>query len=353
MQRRIGARLAAPLARGHDLRQNGAVSNAHLPASEPLLELGRLCRAGIEGRRERSSLAEDTFRTLARRHRIEGLLAAATGDQAVQQRVTAESLSQAAEYARIREALADLDPFFLKGLSVAAQFYARPFLKQSADIDLLVAPCRLGEASARLETLGYWLVTPRVSARLDRWARFSNQSVWQSPSHTVELHHRATLVPFAGTGSPMKVTIAPGVAVATFSPADQYAYLAFHGAFSGWFRLKWLADFSALALRSGLPLADLHAHAKAMGAGRASAQALLLAEALFGLDLDDELRTQVDRDTFAWRLARWALRLLEGGEPTERRFGTLPLHASFALLQPGAAPILRRLRDLAGQRLFR
>lgn len=70
-----------------------------------------------------------------------------------------------------------------------------------------------------------------------------------------------------------------------------------HGALHGWFRIKWLADFVALAAQ--LPdgeLARLHDRAVALGVGPCSAQALLLGERLLGLALPAALSARLGAD---------------------------------------------------------
>jgi hypothetical protein len=89
-------------------------------------------------------------------------------------------------------------------------------------------------------------------------------------------------------------------------------------------------------------LERLHGRSQDLGAGRASGQALLLADALYGTLGDAQaLKQSLERDRPTRRLLRTALRQLAGKsepvEPTARPFGTWAIHYSQLLLRPGPA----------------
>ena len=127
-----------------------------------------------------------------------------------------------------------------------------------------------------------------------------------------------------------------------------------HGASSAWFRLKWITDFAALV--HDMPqreLERLYWRSQELRAGRAAGQALLLAESLFGALRGAAALSEKLRDDYGIRvLHRAALHQLAGHaeprEPTERTFGTLNIHWTQLLLQPGwsfkAGEMLRQLR---------
>jgi hypothetical protein len=128
-------------------------------------------------------------------------------------------------------------------------------------------------------------------------------------------------------------------------------YLAVHGASSAWFRLKWLADFAALVARTApAQLATIADEAPRLGAGRSMAAALILANRMLGTRLPDGL--QADRATLRMvELATGALG--NSGEPTARRFGTLPIHRSQLLMVPGSHYFLSELVRKFGLLLIR
>src|SRR5690606_33130978 len=97
------------------------------------------------------------------------------------------------------------------------------------------------------------------------------------------------------------VTVAPGLSFPTFAHADLFAYLAVHGAYSGWSRLKWIADIAAmLSHETAQGIAELYDHSVRLGVDRCAAQALLLAERLFAYEIDPALRQRVATPINLW-----------------------------------------------------
>jgi hypothetical protein len=147
------------------------------------------------------------------------------------------------------------------------------------------------------------------------------------------------------------VEVAAGVHLPTLPLRLLLPYLAVHGASSAWFRLKWLADFAALAARSEpRELSDIARQAPRLGAGRTFAAALILANRLLGTRLPDEL----EADGATLRLVSLATRALrDPEEPTEKRFGTLPIHHSQLLMVPGSHYFMSELMRKTGLLLIR
>ena len=87
---------------------------------------------------------------------------------------------------------------------------------------------------------------------------------------------------------------------------------------------------------SGASIEEVYGHAQASGAGRAPAQALLLADRLSLLRLSASLRRELEADPASRLLTGIAVeQLLALREPTERAFGTGSIHMSQPLLLPG------------------
>jgi hypothetical protein len=298
---------------------------------------------------------------LARRHRVQGLvwnaLAKAEGMPAKTREalssdarsIAATNLAIAGECTALLRAFeeARVPLLFIKGLSVGALAYRSPLLKMGWDIDLLVDPEDLEQASSLLTGLGYVLRLPAATGGLSAWHGHSKESVWERDDcFHVELHTRLAdnprLIPTIDVHSPRQwIEVAPALSLPTLSEMELLAYLAVHGASSAWFRLKWISDFAALlAGRNGDELDWLYHRCQQLGAARATGQALLLADRLFGLlDGCPRLRQQLASDPAMLLLCRAAMRLMAGnvGEPTERHLGTLPIHWTQLLLQPGLA----------------
>ena len=311
----------------------------------------RACFARMPG--EPASTAPGNFDRdellgLARRHRVQGLVARGLERIGIEppasirqdaRRIVEDNLRAADECARLAERFASggIDHLFVKGLSLSKLAYGDPFIKMSADIDLLVEPADLIGAAALLEELGYRRALP-VRSPLDTWHRLHKESLWRRPGHLVELHHRLSDNPALLTGVGMgsarqQVEIFPGSALATLAREPLLIYIAVHGASSGYFRLKWLADFAALMADADDAEVDrLQRGAEACGAGHAFAASAALAAAIFGTPggIQTAGPAALPSNRRFQRLARRALR--NPAEPTDRFLGTLGIRLSLLLL---------------------
>ena len=313
---------------------------------------------------------------LTRRHRVQALVwhclsaqqvpvpaATATALAGDSTGIAAANLRATGESARLRElfAVADLPLLFVKGLPLAGLAYPHPFLKMGWDIDLLVAPESIAEAASILRGAGYRQLVPGEKRDAAAWHRRRKESAWRHPEgFTVDLHSRLAdhprLIPGIDVWSPaQQVEVAPGVTLPTLQLDELFAYLCVHGAVAAWFRLKWLADLAALLHHSSpAEVERLYRRSQELGAGRAPAQALLLAGRLFGTAVAAELRDELERDSANRLLERLALAQLAGRssieEPTERPFGTVTMHFGQLLLLPGwrfaLSDLRRQFRDL-------
>jgi Uncharacterised nucleotidyltransferase len=321
------------------------------------------------------------FLRLVRFHRIQGLAwhALADAKAGIPDQVARALADDAAEIAaanlrsaiECRGLLADFDGaeipvLFLKGLTLGALAYGNASIKAAIDIDLLVAEDQCVQAARLLEGRGYELLYPRASAppkRLSSWHRRHKESVWRRPAERLhlDLHTRLSdnraLLPSLGVRSPCQsVAVAAGVALPTLATDELFAYLCVHGASSAWFRLKWIADFAGfLHGQSGEELDRLYRRSQELGAGRAAAQALLLAHALFqSLERNSPLRESLELDRANRWLCNSALRQLaigtEPSEPTEHILGTANIHLTQFALLPGLG---FKLSELARQARLR
>lgn len=332
------------------------------------------CRCSFEGSALQSSppaLDWARFERLARFHRVEGLVwsamqshahhlpdAVASALSTRARDIVAANLSLAVECQSICTALTarGVRPVFVKGLVVAALAYPAPMLKSAWDVDLLVPQTELLAASEELAGLGYVRVLPPPATDLVEWHVHHKESVWLRSEEGiyVELHSRLienpTLIPAVGIDSPQRdVEIFRRICLPTLAPEAMFAHLCAHGAISLWYRLKWITDLAGLLNQASSSEIDaLYRRSLELGGGRSAAQALLLADHLFGTlkaarDLRDALASN--------RLNRWlrdqALAQLAGRpdpiEPTAGRFGTLRMHLAQLALVPGVQPKLRAL----------
>jgi hypothetical protein len=266
--------------------------------------------------------------------------------------IAAESLVATAESHELLRQFdkAGVPLLFIKGITVGALAYANPAIKAAVDIDLLIDPGDAGRAAGLLRASGYKLIVPAgaTDQTLGRWHRHSKESVWlkEAPTLQVDLHTRTAdtprLIPGIDVHSPRQwVRIDDRIELPTLAADELFAYLAVHGAWSAWFRLKWIADFAGmLHARSAYEIERMVRRSRQLGAGRAAGQALLVADALFGtLRHASDLRRELKRDRGNRWLCGAALRMLSGEprEPTGSWWGTLPIHGLQLLLQPGLA----------------
>jgi len=336
--------------------------------NDPELELAIAACRSAYGDGDARAIAElcravrwDRFLTLVGRHRVQALCWQGLGGaQRMVPPDTAEQLARQAKSiveANLRSAVessrllsmfqsASIPLLFLKGLTLGALAYPDPFLKMGWDIDLLVPPERIEMAARLLRSAGYVPVAPDSAseAALHRWHQRRKESVWYNAEggFHIDLHTRLAdhpaLLPGLGANAPSQdVAIAPGIELPTLGRDELFAYLCLHGASSAWFRLKWITDFAALLHRERAgEIERLYRMSQQLGAGRAAAQALLIARRLFRIALGEALEEElsgVSANRWLLGIAEWQLSALR--EPTEALLGTATIHLSQLLLLPG------------------
>lgn len=303
----------------------------------------------------------DNLVSLARRHRVQGLAWNGLVSQVDQipnvarealsadaRSIAATNMAIARECGELLEMFqqANVPLLFVKGLTVGALAYRTPMMKMGWDIDLLIDPGDLDAAAGLLTQRGYAIRLPRNPARLQSWHSRSKESVWSRDQvFHVELHTRLTdngrLIPTIDVHSTRQlVDVAPAISLPTLAPDPLFAYLTVHGASSAWFRLKWISDFAALLQgRDATEMRRLYFQSQKLGAGRATGQAMLLADTLFGIMRSvPDLREQLNSDRATRLLCRAAMQILANGrEPTEHPLGTLPIHWTQLFLRPDLA----------------
>jgi hypothetical protein len=297
------------------------------------------------------------FLQLARRHRVQALAWQSLSEAGVVPpppiadtlcadagRITEHNLRAAIESARLLESFgnAALPLLFVKGLTVSKLAYGQAFLKMSQDIDILVPRDAIAAAATELQRLGYQLTIPAAaphSGRFEAWHARRKESVWQSPEGLqLELHSRLAdsldLIPQLGLKSPrQEVEVAPGIVLPTLARDELFAYLCVHGASSAWFRLKWITDLAALLHdQPADEILRLYGRSQQLGAGRAAAQALMLANRVYGTPAVPGLDRQA---VHRWLAAAAWHQMLRDDEPTAARFGTATIHLTQLFLRPG------------------
>jgi hypothetical protein len=205
------------------------------------------------------------------------------------------------------------------------------------------------KAISILEHAGYTRDYPGEEVpdeRLSDWLAISKESLWISKARgmVVELHTAIVDNPYLLANFPsawplQTVGIPSGIELDTLAADELFAYLCVHGAWHGWARLKWLADVAALLSKcSAGEVERLYRSSVSLGAGRSSAQALLLCSDLLSLRLGRELETELRRKALNNVLEKLALNAMAGRGATELDrtvLGTVGINLAHLLLYPG------------------
>ncbi|WCM29423.1 nucleotidyltransferase family protein [Sphingomonas sp. QA11] len=239
---------------------------------------------------------------IAARHRVAGLvregltragLPVPRGIANRAHHTTLSALKNAGEALRLQNLLEEtgIEPLFLKGSALAIRAYGSIAVRDSIDIDMVVAPADVARAWTVLNQAGYSMTAP--SRPLPPGALRTYQTISKDSVHVhserrvrVELHWR--LSDAAGEAgmppvSDHRMVEVPGSgALRTLADPALFTYLCVHGSGHAWARLKWLADIAALLGTSEDGGAGLWAAAQAGGAARPAASAIMLANAAFG-----------------------------------------------------------------------
>lgn len=309
------------------------------------------------------------FLRLIERHRVPGVAHAVLSRfsghvpeavrQAVSHKARAQahrSLAMAAATVRLQQVFdqAGIDVVFFKGVALGQRAYGSLGVKHGKDIDFLVAPTDLERVFALLMREGYRLTYPRpplTPARFRALRAMQIEAVLVNPRTGVQLepHWRLTensrLLPLAPLlAAAGKWESIAGTPIRSLHPDDHFVYLCVHGARSGWFRLKWLADLHALvAAAPPDELLRLHRHAEARRAGPSATLALGLCRDLFGLALPPVIAAATN-SRLQRKMRGLCLTILADADPqlSPRRVFLLPmLHALAYGAGPARAELLR------------
>lgn len=268
--------------------------------------------------------------------------------------IARQALQLASEALRLQASFdaAGVASLFIKGSALAVLAYGNLAIKHAWDIDLLVCPEDVRRACGVLEAAGYVRTMPPASFADDRfhaWLEFAREGIFHNAARNtyVELHWRladnqAQLAHVTAKSPAQGVTVSPGHILRTLRDDDLFAYLCLHGSHHAWARMKWLADLAAwLARKPPAEIVRLYDSARASGTGRAAAQALLLCEALFGLDLPQPLGATLR----ASRINRWLVAIALQAMARESILGSLKIETSHFLLAPGLRHWLAELHS--------
>jgi len=318
------------------------------------------------------------FVCLVERHRVAGLVyhglsqiqlipkAQAAELHEMAKQISHQNLRLAGESLRLQDLLdgSGIACLFVKGTSLGVLAYGTLGIKHAWDIDLLISPDRAEDACKLLLCSGYARVVPPPhfdDSRFLEWMAVSQECLFHSKERGtfLELHWRLTansaLLPGLSVDcTTQSLQISEGLLLRTLATCELFCYLCVHGAIHGWSRLKWLSDVEALmATLTEAEITTLYEISLVKGAGRSSAQALLLCASLFGREIPSDLKTALLRDKKTRWLHALALNAMASGgvkEIEERFFSNLPITLSHFLLNDRLSYLLKELRSkLVGQ----
>jgi hypothetical protein len=259
-----------------------------------------------------------------------------------------ENLAMAREALRIQHLFdeADLPVLFVKGTALAVLAFGNLGLRAGKDIDLLVPYEALSAATAIILDAGYRRYDPpsdinSTQLRLLMPLRKDLGFIHQTTGLRIELHWRLFLNPHAMVGVPSMVAsrivpVAGPAGLRTLREEELFVYLCVHGALHWWNRLQWIADINALITAAPNKGIEHLVHiAEAWGAGRPTAQALLICQRLLETPLPDRLTAKLSKSvTVRWLEATALSAMITEREPRQERFGTTRGSLSTLLLSP-------------------
>ncbi len=199
------------------------------------------------------------------------------------------------EVAFVREVLADLPFFVIKGPVLAQDWYSRPDLRTYIDLDVVVPPAAYADALVALEAAGCQVLDRNWPLLTDVLA---GELHVQTPRGTlVDLHwsvvnHRDLREAFHLPATELMArSVRSSLDAPTLDPVDTLVHLGLHASLAGADRLGWLKDVEQVVLRQPPDWPAVVVRARESGTGLALA--LVLARSR------QALRTPVPDDVIA------------------------------------------------------
>lgn len=270
------------------------------------------------------------------------------------------SMRQIGEAVRIIGVLgeAGIGALTLKGPVLSVLAFGDPVLRDSRDVDLLVAPEQFDRVEPILAASGYrrhkpaQSLSPRGQEVYRRWV---HEYVYRSKSSGVvleikdRLHPTVSLMPIDVHDALRRAQIVKigDHALPTLPPVELFLYLCTHGSRHAWFRLKWIADIGAL--KSRLPSSDLTAigvRARELGVELSWQEALTLSGALFGDSAPGPLADAAPADPHLRRRIAASRRAISTFGPNGRPFAAFGFATRLDIGELGIRPEWRYRWDV-------
>lgn len=281
----------------------------------------------------------DRFAVLARRHRVEGIVAAAIDDAGIappaktalaftsrRRRIAERNLRLLNETKRLTRIFAarGIAAAFVKGATLAELAWHDQSFKAATDVDLVVPPADVPATIALLRAEGYRLDTPRVELterRVDVLRDVLKEAAFRHDARRVmvDLHWRLTsirhLLPEIDPARDIAHVTIDECAIPTLRGGLLLDYLAVHGARHAWGRLKWLADFNALlAGKSAAEVTAWYRAGVASGIAPCAGLALWQSARMFETPLPPDIADRIAASRRVRWLAAKSDRMMIGGD---------------------------------------
>lgn len=201
---------------------------------------------------------------------------------------------------------AEIPMLSFKGPLLSQELYGDPEVRNSCDLDILVAEEMLQKACRCLEDLGYmqqysvWDATPK---RREIRCRQGKQMhlLFRKDGITVELHWRICyrfVVPFETLWASRRCMKLLEQPVYTLDRQENLCYLITHGAGHGFRQLRWLLEIYNLLERENFCISPLYSRMKQRGVSSLLLETLLLLYRLPGFAMPDNLHISEDNIRF-------------------------------------------------------
>lgn len=245
---------------------------------------------------------------------------------------------------------ADIPMLSFKGPVLADELYGDPTLRNSCDLDILVAEETLPLACRCLQALGYeaqpslWDKTPKRRALRQRRDQQMHR-VFRKDGVMVELHWRIGYrfaVPFAALWDTRRSVSLMDQPIDTLNDSENLCYLITHGAGHGFRQLRWLLEIYTLLERTQFQLSELYAQMHRRGVGMLLIETLLLFYRLPGFAMPENLVIERNGQTL--------LRFRKDGARTAvswQRDAAQDLHRALHLVR-AVHPLLKRTNPEEG-----
>lgn len=200
---------------------------------------------------------------------------------------------------------ADIPMLSFKGPLLSEELYGSPEIRNSCDLDILVAEERLLESCQLLQKLEYeevlsvWEKTPKRRAFHQR-SKQQMHRIFRKDGVTVELHWRISYrysISFDTLYQTRRCRSLLGQPVDTLSHSENLCYLIAHGAGHGFRQLRWLIEIYLLLKKEDFALSSLYAQMRERGVGMLLLETLLLLYRLPGFSMPDKLCIQSGEKT--------------------------------------------------------